>query len=66
MAARQRTVGLGPSSYQQGAPSGSSGPLSFASSGGGTPEGRALVILVIVELLVTGWLRVIFKGVHGG
>lgn len=67
-----RTVGLGPTSmangYQQtGTPAGvGTSAASFATGSGGTPEGRALLVLVVVELLLTGWLRVIFKGTHGG
>lgn len=72
MSARARSVGLGPSSYggQYQAPTGAGATSAYAGqtfvSAAGTPEGKALIVLVIVELIVTGWLRAIFKGVHGG
>lgn len=64
-----RTIGLGPSSYSS--PNGatsttySTGPGAYVGASS-TPEGRALLVLVLVELIVTGWLRAIFKSVHGG
>ena len=67
-----RTVGLGPSSYQGGyqqtgsMPNGVGSVVGVATGHGGTPEGRALILLVLVELLLTGWLRVVFRRSHGG
>jgi hypothetical protein len=69
-----RTVGLGPTSYQggyqaTGAPMGvgaQGGLVGAAARAGGTPEGHALIVLVILELAFTGLLRQTFRRQHGG
>lgn len=70
-----RTVGLGPTSYQggyqaTGAPMGvgaqSGGLVGAAARAGGTPEGHALLLLVVLELVFTGLLRQTFRRQHGG